>query len=70
MQPGGGDEFTALHVAADMGSRDVLAALLAAGADANATDSSGNRPIDLAAAAGDEVRLALSWRDPSAITRA
>lgn len=53
---GGGDEFTALHVAADMGSRDVLSALLEAGADANAADASSNRPIDLAAAAGDEAR--------------
>lgn len=41
-----------LHLAADAGSIDVLALLLKAGADIEATDSLGRRPLSRAAAAG------------------
>jgi ankyrin repeat protein len=42
------DRKTPLHVAADEGRADVVAAFLAAGADPDAVDRDGNTPLDLA----------------------
>lgn len=44
---------TPLHIAADMGSLDILNCLLKAGGDPNATDEDGQKPIQVAAARGN-----------------
>uniref|UniRef100_A0A2P2JZZ6 Ankyrin-1-like n=1 Tax=Rhizophora mucronata TaxID=61149 RepID=A0A2P2JZZ6_RHIMU len=44
---------TALHIAADIGSAEILNCLLKAGADPNITDEDGLKPIQVAAARGN-----------------
>jgi ankyrin repeat protein len=48
------DGWTALHHAAAQGHRKVIAALVARGADRDATTTHGKRPLDLAAANGHD----------------
>ncbi|KAM7473458.1 hypothetical protein LguiB_020701 [Lonicera macranthoides] len=44
---------TPLHIAADQGDLEIINCLLKAGADANATDEDGTKPIQVAAARGN-----------------
>ncbi|CAO2837046.1 unnamed protein product [Amaranthus hypochondriacus] len=57
---------TPLHIAADIGSSDLINCLLKAGADPNSTDEDGHKPIQVAAARGnkDAVEILLPLTKP------